>query len=300
MRESRPTDDSWTGDRPVVDAHTHIFPPDFVTGRDAICLRDAWFAELYQNPKALLAHEEDILASMDVAGYRCSVVCGFPWRDPGLCREHNDYILDVASRNPGRIAAVATVSPASPGAAKEAERCFAAGAVGIGELNADAQGFDLKDPAALAAVAEVCSAHDKPLLLHVSEPVGHVYPGKGTSTPDRLLRFLLEFPGIRVVAAHWGGGLPFYELMPEVAELARNLVYDSAASTYLYRPQVFRATIDLVGPHRVLMGSDYPILRQDRFLKRLLKQDLPGQVLDAILWENASRVYGLNLESTSP
>ena len=264
-----------------------------------MCLRDEWFSELYENPQALLSHEDDILASMDAAGFSCSIVCGFPWRDPGLCREHNDYILDVATRNPGRIAVVATVSPANPGAAKEAERCFAAGAVGIGELNADAQGFDLKVPVALAPVADVCASYNKPLLLHVSEPVGHLYPGKGTSTPDRLLRFLLEFPETRVVAAHWGGGLPFYELMPEVAELTRNLVYDSAASTYLYRPHVFRSVIDLVGPDRVLMATDYPVLRQDRFLKRLLKLDLTEAELDAILWQNASRVYGLELESTA-
>lgn len=282
--------------RSVVDAHTHIFPPEFVRDREAIGLRDEWFGELYQNPRSLLASEQDILASMDEAGFRFSIVCGFPWRDAGLCREHNDYVLEVAARNPGRIAAVATVSPTQPGAVKEAERCFALGAVGIGELNADAQGFDLLYPKSLAAVAEICHARDKPILLHVSEPVGHLYSGKGTSTPDRLLRFLLEFPEVKVVAAHWGGGLPFYELMPEVAELTRNLVYDSAASTYLYRSRVFPTVVDLAGADRVLMATDYPVLRQDRFVRRILKHNLSDDVLDAILWQNATRVYGLNLE----
>jgi predicted TIM-barrel fold metal-dependent hydrolase len=282
--------------RLIVDAHTHIFPPEFVREREAIAPRDEWFAELYQSPKALLASEEDILASMDEAGITCSIVCGFPWKDSGLCREHNDYLLDVASRNTGRIAAVATVSPTQPDAAEEAARCLKAGAVGIGELNADAQRFDLMNPEPLAAVAEVCRAFDRPLLIHVSEPVGHRYPGKGTSTPDRLLRFLLEFPDVGVVAAHWGGGLPCYELMAEVAELTRNLVYDSAASSYLYRASVFPTVIDLVGADRVLMATDYPVLRQDRFVRRILKQDLADDVLDAIFWRNAARVYDLPLE----
>ncbi len=282
--------------RPIVDAHTHIFPPEFVRDREAICRRDEWFAELYQNPKSLLATEEDILASMNDAGFRSSIVCGFPWRDSGLCREHNDYLLDVAGRNVGRIAAIATISPTDHGAAKEAERCFEAGAVGIGELNADAQGFDLSVPTSLKAIADICRDFDKPILFHVSEPVGHLYAGKGTATPDRLLRFLLEYPDVKVVAAHWGGGLPFYELMPEVAELTRNLVYDSAASTYLYRSSVFPSVIDLVGAERVLMGTDYPVLRQDRFVRRILKHDLSDDILDAILWRNAARVYRLNLE----
>ncbi len=285
--------------RNVVDAHTHIFPPEFVRARDSFCSRDEWFSELYQNPKALLAHEDDILASMDRAGFQYSIVCGFPWRDSGICREHNDYLLDVAKRHPGKIGVVATVSPAQPGARLEARRCLEAGAIGIGELNADAQGFDLMFPADLAGVAEVCESFGRPILFHVSEPVGHLYPGKGTATPDRLLRFLLEFPEVKVVAAHWGGGLPFYELMPEVAEQTRNVVYDSAASTYLYRPEIFRQVIELVGANRVLMATDYPVLRQDRFLRRLLMQDLPAETLDPILWRNAARVYGLKLEGAN-
>lgn len=282
--------------RPIVDAHTHIFPPEFVQDRDLMCNRDEWFAELYQNPKASLATEADILQSMDEAGFTCSVVCGFPWRDAGLCREHNDYLIDVAARNPGRIAAVAAVSPLSGQAAAEAERCFAAGAVGIGELNADAQGFDLAFPQQIGELADICAEQDKPILFHVSEPVGHRYPGKGTSTPDRLLRFVQDFPSVKIVAAHWGGGLPFYELMPEVSEQTRNLVYDSAASTYLYQSRVFPIVVGVVGFERVMMGTDYPVLRQGRFVRRIMRLNLPEEVLDAILWRNAVRVYGLKLE----
>ncbi len=294
-------DSTWSGRdvikrRVIVDAHTHIFPPEFARDRATVGSRDEWFADLYQSPKSLLASEEDILASMDEAGFTCSIVCGFPWKDAGLCREHNDYLLEVAARNPGRIAVVATVSPMQAGAAQEAQRCLQAGAVGIGELNADAQGFDWMDPAPLAMLAEACREHGKPLLFHVSEPVGHIYPGKGSSTPERLLRFLLEFPEVTVVAAHWGGGLPFYELMPEVAEQTRNVYYDSAASTYLYRSHVFPTVIDLVGHNRVMMGTDYPVLRQDRFVRHIDKHGLSDDVMDAILWRNAARVYGLRLE----
>jgi predicted TIM-barrel fold metal-dependent hydrolase len=133
-------------------------------------------------------------------------------------------------------------------------------------------------------------------MLHTTEPVGHAYPGKGTATPDRLLAFLLAFPRLRVVAAHWGGGLPFYELMPEVATAAANVVYDSAASTYLYRHQVFRTVLDLVGPGRVLFASDYPVLRQDRFLRRTLAAGLSPEEFELVLGDNARRIYRLPLD----
>lgn len=280
---------------PIVDAHVHIFPPEIAASREAHRERDVWFDELYADPRALLASAEDLVASMDLAGIDLSIACGFPWRDLALCRAHNEYLADAARRYPGRIAWAATVPPGSAGAEGEAERALELGATGLGELNADAQNFSLAAPEPFTPLAELLQRYDRPVLLHVSEPVGHIYPGKGTATPERLVTFLAAFPGLRVVAAHWGGGLPFYELMPEVAALTRNLVYDSAASTYLYRFQVFRSAQAIIGSDRILLASDYPILRQDRFLRRA-RAAIPECAEAAILGQNAVRVYGLGKE----
>jgi predicted TIM-barrel fold metal-dependent hydrolase len=131
-------------------------------------------------------------------------------------------------------------------------------------------------------------------MFHVSEPIGHDYPGKGTSTPARLLKVLETFPDLRVVAAHWGGGMPFYELMPEVRTAAINLAYDSAASTYLYEHRVFETVIELVGHDRVLFASDYPLLKQAPLLNRLRQRPgLSDFALASVLGENAVRIYGL-------
>ncbi|HEY7034716.1 MAG TPA: amidohydrolase family protein [Thermomicrobiales bacterium] len=279
----------------VVDAHTHIFTPDVVRGREAYVGRDLWFEHLYADPRALLVTSDDLLASMEAAGIDQSVVCGFPWHDPGICREQNDYLSEACAGSGGRLFWLGSVSPTHRAhASDEAARCFALGAVGIGELNADAQRFDLTSTTDLGAVVEACVAHDKPLMLHTTEPVGHSYPGKGTATPDRLVRFLENHPLVRVVAAHWGGGLPFYELMPEVARVAARVVYDSAASTYLYRFEVFRTVLDLVGPDRVLFASDFPVLRQDRFLRRVRQTPWRDSAeMARVLGENARHIYRL-------
>ena len=71
---------------------------------------------------------------------------------------------------------------------------------------------------------------------------------------------------MRVVAAHWGGGFPFYELMPEVQTAAANVWYDSAASLYLYRPEIFPTVARIAGPRKILWGSDYPLIAQARML----------------------------------
>jgi len=277
----------------IVDAHTHIFPPEVNENREAFIERDPWFAHLYGHPLARVATAEDMIHSMEIAGFAQSIACGFPWSDPGLCLFHNDYMAECASCYSWRIPWLGTVAPLDPGATKEAERCFELGASGIGELNADGQGFDFRQPERLAPLVEVCLAHDKPIMFHTSEPLGHVYPGKGTASPEKFLQFLIAYPELRVVAAHWGGGLPFYELMPEIRLQTANLVYDSGASTKLYRFDVFRSVIDVVGHERVLFGSDYPVLKQRRFLRSVLQAGLSDDELPAILEKNARRVYGL-------
>jgi uncharacterized protein len=252
---------------PVIDAHTHIFPPELCLDRSTHLNRDVWFSTLYENPKALLATADDLIASMDAAGIARSIVCGFPWADPALCRVHNEYMAASAARFSDRISWLGIVVPGSDSVEVDVRWCFENGACGLGEVNADAQGVDLRDAAAFRALDGICREAGRPLMLHTSEPVGHAYPGKGSATPDKLLAFLASFPDLNVVAAHWGGGLPFYELMPEVAALTRRLAYDSAASTYLYRFQIFRSVLDIIGSDRVLFGSDYPVLKQGRFLE---------------------------------
>lgn len=276
----------------VVDAHTHAFPPDCVLDRSRHAQRDRWFGELYDAPTARVIHADDLIAAMDAAGVSQAVVCGWPWSDPGLCREHNDYMAEAARESAGRLVWLGTVAPASPRAAAETVRCLDMGAAGIGELNADAQGFDLTHSRALADVAEVLTEAGRPLLLHASEPVGHGYLGKGTATPDRLMRFVGTQPELRVVLAHWGGGLPFYELMPEVAAAVKNVVYDTAASSYLYRTGVFQTVLGIVGPERVLWASDHPVLDMGRFLRRTRRHaGLKPDEWAPVMGGNARRVY---------
>lgn len=284
----------------IVDAHTHLFAPDIVRDRSSYLARDTWFGELYASPKIVMATPADLIASMDEAGIAISIVCGWPWSDIGICREHNDFLAEARREHPDRIAWLAIVNPAAPDAGLEVERAVGNGAAGVGELNADAQGFSWERPGQLAATMEACQALDVPVLMHCSEPVGHAYPGKGTATPEKILNFLEVNPDLRVVAAHWGGGLPFYELMPEVARLTTNVVYDSAASTYLYRFDVVPVVERLASHGRMLFATDYPLLKQRPFLDRVLQSGLPETRWPSVLGDNARRVFGLERkENTS-
>jgi predicted TIM-barrel fold metal-dependent hydrolase len=278
----------------IIDAHTHIFPPEIVARREEFAARDPWFAELYSSPRARMATAEDLIASLDTHGIDRAVTFGFGWRDPGLIRLANDYVIQVVREHPDRLIGFATVQPLSAeSGAAEAERCANAGLRGIGELMPHGQGYRLSDVALLAPLAELAAARDLIITTHASEPVGHSYHGKGDVWASDLVAFLAAFPAVRVIAAHWGGGLPFFHLMPEVAAIAASCWYDSAASPYLYRPAVFTTVAASAGVEKILWASDFPLIGHQRMLDYTRQAGLDALTLERVLGGNAASLLGI-------
>jgi predicted TIM-barrel fold metal-dependent hydrolase len=230
---------------------------------------------------------------MDRAGVDQSVAFGFGWRDMDLCRQDNDYVMEVVARYPDRLLGFGVVNPANGAeAVREIERCAAGGLLGIGELMPDGQGYRIDDERVMAPIVEVAMDHELVLLTHCSEPVGHLYPGKGTVTPDEVIRFARLFPDATLICAHWGGGTIFYELMPEVSGVMRNVYYDTAASLYLYQDDVF-ALAARWAPGKVLFATDYPLITPKRFISRMQAARMPTATRRRMLGGNAWRVLKL-------
>jgi predicted TIM-barrel fold metal-dependent hydrolase len=278
----------------VIDFHTHVFPSEVIARRSEYAERDAWFAELYDNPKAKMATVDDLLASMDADGVDVSVACAFGWRDQGLIEECDSYLLEALKKHGARIVGLAGAQPlAGKRAVEGIERCAKGGMRGVGELMPHGQGYRLSDVTLLAPLMEAAQALGLFVLTHCSEPVGHLYKGKGDVTPDDLAIFAGAFPDARIVASHWGGGLPFYELMPEVRAAAANVWYDSAASLFLYAPQVFDAAARAAGTRKLLWASDYPLISQRRMLDYARASGLSEADLTLALGGNAAALLGL-------
>lgn len=275
----------------IVDSHVHILPASMRDGRDALANADPWFDLCHRGGRVILTVEE-LLSTMDATGIDRSVCFGWPFADPAHCAEVNDHLIEVQRAHADRLTCFATVSSARAGAVAELHRCAGEGLRGVGELNADAQGFDLGG-AAIDLVAAACVDLGIPMVLHCSEPVGHEYPGKGTATPGHVAGFATRNADLRLVCAHLGGGLPFYAHMPEVAALCRRLWFDTAAGPFLYAPTAYRAIADLCGADRLLFGSDHPLLPARRYIDAFARAELTVAERALVMGENAVRLFAL-------
>ena len=279
----------------IIDFHTHIFPPQIKKNRSRYIDSDPCFAILYSNKAAKLMTADELIASMDRTGVDVSVVLNIGWTTHELCVETNDYILESITRYPDRLFGFCSVQPQSLEAAlDEIERCARGGIKGVGEIRPDMQLFDLRDEEVMKPFVDMVKKHNLIMLTHASEPVGHIYPGKGAVTPEVLFPFIAGNLDLTIVCSHWGGGLPFYALMPEVKKAMANVYFDTAASPLLYSPRVYEQVVQLVGTDRILFGSDYPLLEQGRGLKEIKSSNLSEDTIKQILAGNAQRLLDID------
>lgn len=278
----------------IIDSHCHILPPNFTHRHTELSARDGTYATLFPKATPRLATAEDVIKSTGIAGVDMAVVMGMGWTDAEIAREANDYIISSVNRYPDTLTGYCSVNPAwGADAVSEVERCVACGLRGIGEIHPDSQNFDITDKALLTPLMTAAQRLNLPVLVHASEPVGHYYPGKGRTTPDKLYVFIENFPENVIICAHWGGGLPFYNLMPEVPRTLQNVFFDTAASPFLYHSEIFSRVASLVGIDKILMGTDYPLLSHQRILDQIADSELDPEAKAAILGDNAARLLGL-------
>ncbi len=271
----------------IIDCHTHIFPDEVRKNRESFCQRDKTFSSVYANDKARIIGAEDLIASIDEAGIDQSVICGFPWNEPELCSLHNQYLFDSATRYPDRLIVFLLLRFSAPDwSAKELDRGIKKGAKGVGEIAFYDREMTLQDIETMTPIFREMEQKKIPLLLHANEPLGHAYPGKGTTPLDVFYKFALTFPSLKILLAHWGGGLPFYELMPEVAKAMKNVYYDTAASPFLYSKKIYGVVKEIVGVERIIFGSDFPLVPHKRYFQELEESGLSK--------EDQKKILGLN------
>ena len=252
------------------------------------------FEQLYRSPKSKLIGASDLVAAMDREGVDKSVAFGFPWQSLKTCRQHNDYVMESVARYPDRLIGFGCMNPLDPGAAEEAQRCIDSGLAGIGELAFYNQGLSTQALESLEPIMQLCRRRDLPVMMHVNEPLGRKYPGKSPNSLGQIYELVKRFSRNKIVLAHWGGGIFLYMLLKkEVKEILANVYYDTAASPYVYHPDIFPIAVRLAGTDKILFGSDYPLISPATYFDELTSAGLNREQVACIRGRNASQLLGI-------
>jgi aminocarboxymuconate-semialdehyde decarboxylase len=272
------------------------------------------------------------LEQMDRDGIDVSLISLSPslflyWADPrDTARVHrviNDAGAKLAAQGGGRLAAMATVPLNDPpAAARELERARSElGLVGV-EIGASVGETMLDDPS-LDPFFAAAERLEMPILVHpymtmiaapgpdlagfhLANVIGN--PMETFVAASRLIvgGVLDRHPGLRVQLVHAGGAFPFqlgrldhaYEVRSETKSIAQrppsSYLEHFRFDTIAFDPRALDFLIKLVGPERILFGTDVPFDMGDLSGKSLAERADPD-VASRILGDNAVALYGLQL-----
>ncbi len=272
----------------IIDFHTHVHPPHEQE-------RPFWQGRCPATIENVLAlHEE---ASLDIsvissAGHYLRAHS----REEALpmLRQSNEYLAGLRDKHPGKVVALATAIPGGGDAhLKELERAVKEDDL-RGVLISSSHRGAFPDDDNARPFFELVTALDIPVMMHppavgfgeermmdyrLASSVGRPFDNS-LALARMIVRGVLEdFPGLKLVASHLGGGICeiigrldyAYELGDDAFFLGsyEPMLIKRKPSDYLkmiymdttsYHPPAVKCAIDTVGADRLVLGTDAPML----------------------------------------
>ena len=281
-------------------------------GRARLTLDGKPFREIAQNcwdPKTRL--EECDRTGVDMQVLSTVPVMFSYWTRPEhgseIAQFLNDHIAGVVSQHPGRFHGLGTLPMQDPARAiRELERCIKQlGLRGV-QIGTNVNGVNLDAPE-LFPIFEAAAELGAAVFVHPWEMVGQARMTKywlpwlvGMPAETSLAICSLVFsgvlerlPALRIAFAHGGGAFPAtigriahaHEARPDLCavdnpvsprEYLRRIYVDSI----VHEPLMLRYLLDLMGPERIALGSDYPFP---------LGEPTPGTLIESSGLDEATR-----------
>ena len=243
-----------------------------------------------------------------------------------LARHVNEVTAQMCSADPTRLIGLGMVPLRDPDtAAAELTAIVDQGLAGV-EIGSNVLGASIGDEKFLPFFAEA-SRLGLAIFVHAMPAVTDRLPRAAMGTYVVGLEGAMaaaslitggtaaKCPELRIAFSHAAGGFPLMlpraqyfwggswneepkvperAVMPDDGpspmEYARRFYYDSL----VFDRRAVRFLIDLLGPDRLLVGSDFPAMpREDPAGRTLRSLDLPAPVLEDITWNNAFRWLGI-------
>lgn len=261
----------------VIDFHVHCFPDELSSRAVGTLASRAQIA-----PKAD-GTIRDIRRSMERSGVDYSVVLSIATK-PSQTEKVNTWSADV---NKNGIIAFGSVHPEYEGWKDELRRIKSLGLKGI-KLHPDYQLFYV-DEERMFPIYELAAELGLIIVFHAGLDVG--LPPPYHCTPERLVKVVKAFPGIKTVAAHMGG-FSYWDRVEEFL-VGQDIYLDTSYSFGWISNEQAKRIIKNHDYKKILFATDSPWTDQKEEISRLKDLDLGADIESAVLGGNAAKLLGL-------
>jgi len=260
----------------ITDAHAHIFP-DKIAAK-AVAGIGSFYGSLEMHMDGT---SQTLIKQGEAAGIGRFLVQSVA-TVPEQVISINNFISEQVKQYPGKFIGFAAMHPDFSDIEEELERAVSLGLKGI-KLHPDFQRFNIDSDKAMRIYK--AAEGRLPLLIHMGDTRTEF------SKPEKLAKILERFPGLDVIAAHFGGWSE-WDSAADILSGSR-LWTDCSSSLYAMTPEHAGRLIDAYGADRVLFGTDYPMWTAAEELERFCRIPISEEEREMILNGNVEKLLGL-------
>lgn len=279
----------------AIDVHVHAErndgqPQDPVT-TDVLAAAARYFGGSPPQPTALELVEYYRERNMLAVGFTVDDEAGM-----GRRRLGNEAVINAARDNPDVLIPFASVDPHKGKlAVREARELIEAGVWGF-KFHPNTQAFWPNDKAWYPLYEVIADAGLIALFHSGTTGIGAGMPGGGGvrlkySNPMYVDDVAADFPGLQIILAH--PSFPWQDEALAIAVHKPNVYIDLSGWSPKYFPENLIRYTNTQLKHKMLFGSDYPLITPDRWLADFEQLPIKDEVRPLVLKQNAARLFGL-------
>ncbi|MCD4674798.1 MAG: amidohydrolase family protein [Desulfobacula sp.] len=234
---------------------------------------------------------ETSIKDMDAAGVEKSVLVAIDAETTFKYLVSNEMVAAAVRRYPERFIGFASVDP-HKGTAAADELVDAVTRLGLKGLKIVPNLIEMyPNDRRLYPLYEIAREHDIPVLFH-SGTLFYTGVRLKFGQPMSIDDVAVDFPQLKIIIAHFG--LPWFYEAIAIVQRNPNVYFNISG----WKPKYIPADVVryMNGPlrHKVLFGSDYPLLSRVEILEELKQLKLKDDTLQMLLEGNAKAVLKLD------
>ena len=257
----------------ITNFHTHVYPDNIA--KKAIESVSGYYGIKMEMDGSI----QSLLTDCQKAGIDRAVVLGVA-TVPSQVQSINNYVSSLCNEHK-ELVGFGTIHSEMENPEAEIERMISLGLKGI-KIHPDTQHINIDEEKMFKVYDMILGK--LPILFHCGD---YRY---GYSRPERLARVLDNFPGLTVIAAHFGGW-SLWDLAAEYL-VDRDCYLDCSSSTMYLGRKRSRELIHEYGAERILFGTDFPMWNAFGEIGRIKDLNLSAEETELIMNGNASRILG--------